>query len=311
MLAVALPAAEVFLPAGEAADATSDAAGERDGADGNDRDDSDEARRRRLMAAARLLAEGDARAHANDGSGGPALVTLTGQSRPVYRPLAVYLVLRALGVWGGAFKPARGSEVAEVARALVASLDSDPDEEAAGPGDAVALVLWNALCRLTAGRMVGDEAEAEAAAQRVERVLAASPGEGALHARSADDQLDHWTYAELSGLHALANLALQGRRERWWAAVKRVARFHLDHTQPDYTTYEPWGVHAFLRWPAMSVFADQQVHDTQTNMHLSGASAALLPALLLADAAGALGDPAFGAPVLEGGEPVRYYREQD
>ena len=210
------------------------------------------------------------------------LTTLTGQSRPVYLPLAAHLARDAL-----AKEKSRqgGGEQADVAR-LAQMLESEAISR-----QTVSLVLWQSLCVMEAAALLDDRAMHDAAAARVDAVLADAPaasdasGAGPLHAQRSEDQLDHWTYRELSGLHALANLAHHADRDDWWQAVHRIVLFHLEHTQPDYTTCEPWGVHAFLRWPETVVFADQQLHDTQTNMTLEGASAALLPALLLSDAA--------------------------
>ncbi len=219
----------------------------------------------------------------------PRLVTLTGQSRPVYWPLAVHLVLRVClqkGMGEAVGQEAVGGEVA----ALAGAFEPTPLSR-----ETVALVLWEALCAMEASSLIDDAAMKRSAEQRVEQVLSQSSPTGALHVQQADDQLDHWTYRELSGLHALANLALHAHCETWWQAARRVAMFHLEHTQPDYTTYEPWAVHAFLHWPETMVFADQQLHDTETNLHLGGERVGLLPALLLADAVAALRDPAFGS----------------
>lgn len=215
-------------------------------------------------------------------------VTLTGQHRPVYDPLAAHLVMRAMAIGN---QPAAARDHLTT---LSARLKPEPPRR-----ETVALVLWQALCRMEAGDRLNDSAAVDEAVRCVERVLADSPSAtpdkapAPLHAQRTDDQLDHWTYRELSGLHALANLALHADRADWWAAVDRIVDFHMEHTQPDYTTYEPWAVHAFLRRAATRVFAEQQLHDTQTNLHITGPDAALLPALLLADAAQAMGDSRY------------------
>lgn len=223
---------------------------------------------------------------------GPArVVTLTGQHRPVYRPLAIHLALRALAVRRDALDAAALRD----ARAHVAALTRTLAGNDARRED-VALGLWSALCRFESGALLEDREGRDEALAHVDALLATMPAEGALHARSMDDQLDQWTYRELSGLHALVNLAWGASRSGWWEAAHRVAGFHLEHTQPDYTTYEPWAVHAFLCWPTMTVFADQQLHDVQAHRHVSEPAAALLPALLLADAAAMLADPACRRP---------------
>lgn len=259
-----------------------------------------------LPAARAVMAPDDAAVSALDG---PMLlatlaserqwITLTGQQRPVYHPLAAHLVLRAVTRQRQTLNADQWAGVRTQVHALAAALEpGTPTRET------LAVALWQHLARLEAAALTGDEPLRERAMHDVAALLAQSPAEGPLHSQAADDQLDHWTYRELSGLHALANLALHAPETRWWQVVHRVARFHVEHTQPDYTTYEPWAVHAFLRWPKLAVFAEQQLHDTQTNLHVTGDEASLLPALLLADAAAALRDPAFGAPRDDEADPA-------
>ena len=241
-----------------------------------------------LLDAAQRLAQGPAR-----------LTTLTGQSRPVYFPLAAHLLIVSL--------PSRDRQDAIFTRDQCEALDTHLDALSAALSPAaftrqtIALVLWQALVNLEIGAWRDERDRIDQSVARIEEVARAAPAgeQGPLHAQTGDDQLDHWTYRELSGLHALTNAALHCRRDDWWTLAQRVAHFHLEHTQPDYTTYEPWAVHAFLRWPDTMVLADQQLHDTETNLHLGGETVALLPGLLLADATRALNEPRFGAPPQE------------
>lgn len=214
----------------------------------------------------------------------PRLATLTGQSRPVYFPLAVHLFLRAVEVIGSQLTPADRDAAQQAARglgrAMVAALESPQDPQQ------LALTLWQALVATEAAVLAGDSTPGAALAA-VERIVQAS-STGPLHTMDPDDLLDAWTYHELAGLHALDRLAQRTGRADWRGCVEQAAHYHLEHTQPDYTTYEPWAVHVFLRWPQTAMFADQQLHDVATNLGLSGPQAALMPALLLADAADAL-----------------------
>ncbi|WP_145446264.1 hypothetical protein [Mucisphaera calidilacus] len=99
-----------------------------------------------------------------------------------------------------------------------------------------------------------------------------------------DDSPDDWTYRELVGLHGLVARA---RATGDGAAAHRaysVALHHVQHTQPDYTTYQPWALAWFLRDPATITFGEQQLHDVATHLSLEGRPGALVPALLLVDA---------------------------
>ncbi len=174
-----------------------------------------------------------------------------GHHRPVYRWLALSLHGRATGQWPAA-----------------------PAEE---PGEAhdISLRLWRASHMFHAtGQVALDLAPIRAAV-------------GPLHPQGPEDAIDHWTYRELAGLHALHRLAAGTGDAALLDRVGAVARYHQQHTQPDYTTYQPWALAAFLgseeTWP----FAEQQLHDVATHLSVEsarGGRGAVLPALLLADA---------------------------
>lgn len=106
----------------------------------------------------------------------------------------------------------------------------------------------------------------------------------ALQPRTVHDALDHWTYHELVALHALDQLARFWPQAGWTERLQAAALFHQAHTQPDYTTYQPWALAAFFGVPETDLFAEQQLHDTQTHLSLAGRPGALLPAVLLAQA---------------------------
>ena len=147
--------------------------------------------------------------------------------------------------------------------------------------DDVSIALW----RLAAARgLVGEERIIE----RVEAILDERGHAGSLQPQTAEDSPDHWTFRELAGLHALSDLAEAFRHnacgERWEQRVREVAAFHQGHTQPDYTTYQPWAVAVFARDEATANFAEQQLHDVETHLTLDGGGGAVIPALLLADA---------------------------
>lgn len=177
-----------------------------------------------------------------------------GHSRPVYRYLAAYLHHRKTG--------------------------EPPPPVTLAAGDDVALRLWSHWHRLASGR--GD-------LEAIDRIVESHAG--SLHGQSSADPPDHWTYRELTGLHALNAMvefseshADVPARPRWRQRVLEVTDYHQHHTQPDYTTYQPWALAAFLSNPDTIMFAEQQLHDVQTHLRIEGGAGALLPALLLADA---------------------------
>lgn len=170
---------------------------------------------------------------------------------------------------------------------------SDHERDAFTRAQAWAAARWEnetedisiALWRLAAARGSIDD---DALIPWVDAWLAKQGGEGSLQAQTTEDSPDHWTFRELAGLHALADLAEafagQAVGERWSQRVREVAAFHQDHTQPDYTTYQPWAVAVFAQDQATATFAEQQLHDVETHLTLHGGGGAVIPALLLADA---------------------------
>lgn len=104
-----------------------------------------------------------------------------------------------------------------------------------------------------------------------------------LHQQKPEDSPDAWVYRELVGLHGVFGMFSAGYLDCEDIAGP-VARYHLQHTQPDYTTYQPWALAAFLWFPETVGFAEQQLHDVQTHLSIEGPAGALVPGLLLADA---------------------------
>lgn len=182
-----------------------------------------------------------------------ALTDGRGHQRPVYRHLAAYLHHRVTGV--------------------CVPVDTRPTQD-------VSLQLWSCWHRLASGR---------SGPEPVHRLVEAHAG--SLHPQSPDETPDHWTYRELVGLHALQALIEWSGNDpeaqapaAWTQRRDEVTAYHQHHTQPDYTTYQPWALAAFLSNPNTVHFAEQQLHDAQTHLAVEGGPGAVLPALLLADA---------------------------
>lgn len=207
-----------------------------------------------MPAASALLDGGKADLLEPPTDGSASITDGSGHRRPVYRVLAAYLHTRA----GGAAQ----------AQALSLSPAEQPD---------LSLRLWAAATAAQAG-VLDPEA--------VDRWLGTQ--EGSLQPEDVDEAPDHWTYRELAGLHALHALAQHTGNPRWARRVAEAAKFHQAHTQPDYTTYQPWGLAAFLATPETVAFGEQQLHDVATHLSVAGGPGAVVPALLLADACASL-----------------------
>lgn len=208
----------------------------------------------RLLPAARgLLGVAQADLEPPPVSGSTTFTDGRGQSRPIYRPFAAYLHGRATGV--------------------CPRLEDDASRD-------VSRQLWQAWHQLARGEDV---------TAQVDRILEGNAD--SLHPQSLDETPDHWTYRELVGLHALQAMIESCDTHHdlvtppgWRQRLVEITNYHQYHTQPDYTTYQPWGLAAFLSNPETILFAEQQLHDTQSHLQIEGPAGALLPALLLADA---------------------------
>ncbi len=188
-----------------------------------------------------------------------------GHTRPAYFALLVHLHAAALDD----DTPGRDAVAAAVAR-----LEPRPDD----PADE----LWRALCL---SHLPGQDP-----APMVDAVVSRPGPNGELHAFvEGDDLLDAWWYRELVGLHALFRLAHGPLgRDAWRARARGAVLYHLDNTQPDHTTAQPWAVAAFLTHPESIPFGEQQLHDARSYWTHGGPGASVIPGLLLADAAGTM-----------------------
>lgn len=253
------------------------------------------------VPAARLLLDDDPSLHSQLSDGmrtlaamgraqaAPRLVGALGDQREEYHLLVLHLYLAAFAdryesmpqqVWSAcedsierAIQPARAAEAF-----------------AAGPPPAAcaATTIWQAMCLYEAGKLLQRDVDVEVAESIVHQVLSQPGPDGSFAGRDPEESPDAWTYRELVGIHALANLALFSRNRHWAAHVERIALYHLENTQPDHTTGEPWGLFAFLWSDKVRTFGEQQLHDAASYAVQAGGRGGIaggVAAMLLADAA--------------------------
>lgn len=197
-----------------------------------------------LPAAERLLGDASEPIEAPPTGADVRFLDGFGHTRPVYRCLAFHLHQQAYG-----------------------ATTAPP----ATPSGDVSLRLWQ--------QVIGPTPESPDLIDAI-----AHAHDTSLHAQGLDDGIDFWTYRELVGLHALDLLAERHGRDDWRRRVHEIALHHTQHTQPDYTTYQPWSLAAFARHEDTASFAEQQLHDVATHLAIEGGGGAVLTALLLADA---------------------------
>lgn len=205
-----------------------------------------------------------------------------GHSRPIYAPLVLSIMLTVYhkhiaNVDNASQKACREALASIMYRLDLPMLYDTPE---------TALTLWKALCWLRHDSQFADESEAAGTRALVD-AIAMTPGrDGALHPFNESEQLlDTWWYNELSGLHAMANIAILTRKPAWQKRVAEIAEHHLMNIQADHTTSQPWGLAAFVLQSETRIFAEQQLHEAAAGVRSPFAQSNVLTGLLLADAA--------------------------
>ncbi len=201
------------------------------------------------------------------------VVDRAGHARPAYRGLLVYACLQAFRLVYETLPRAQFGRWEEGMRQWCDDLESrlglinwpasDRAIEAAH-GATATEAAWMALALHVAGKVYVRDAWTDLASDTFGRIIrsqgnvAASAGPF-LRATSADNPETHW-YHELVLLHAAGGYAAQAEDRTVAAAVARNVVFHLNETQPDHATNQPWAVFPFV-WvaPARSL-ADGALH---------------------------------------------------
>ncbi|MEO0586234.1 MAG: hypothetical protein AAF078_01215 [Planctomycetota bacterium] len=180
----------------------------------------------------------------------------------------------------GHTRPAYAALVTAMARDASAAADHQPDDAALSAACAPVNASEGFDLDLFKPRL------ADNAAKLSDAAIEGAP-DGSMHPFvDGQELIDVWWYRELVAIHALGAIALRQPPEaRMRDRLERAVMHHVVNTQPDHTTAQPWGVAAFAFFPDAIPFADQQLHDAQANWTASGPAAALLPGIILADAA--------------------------
>lgn len=86
------------------------------------------------------------------------------------------------------------------------------------------------------------------------------------HRLTPDTLLDAFVYDDLVALHAACSSAKTLNNPDMMQRVRSAVRWHVENTQPDNTTNEPWALAAFAALDDTGTFAEQQLHDTVTHL---------------------------------------------
>jgi hypothetical protein len=150
----------------------------------------------------------------------------------------------------------------------------------AAGGSTAAEAVWIALALHIAGIIFVRDAWTDLSADVFGTLVRNQQPSGAFLRADVRDNPDTLVYHELVILHAAASYAVQATDRPLSIAVAKSAEFHLNHTQPDHATTEPWALFAFIWHAPARPLADQLLHATSTQ-HPGPQTG--FPAVLLAD----------------------------
>jgi hypothetical protein len=206
-----------------------------------------------------------------------AVVDAGGHQRPVYRPLLIYCWLLAyenlpLPAWTSPLR-----RWCELARKSAGSISSTERTKASN-GGAITESVWCALAIFVAGELFHDPGWRDAGHGVMIDLCEHQQPSGAFLIATASDNPETFWYHELILLHAVASFAAWSGDARPRRSAMCSAAFHLNETQPDHATSQPWGLPAFVRYAPM--LADQMLH-TMTTQQPAGIDGVSL--MLLAD----------------------------
>jgi hypothetical protein len=217
-----------------------------------------------------------------------AVVDRSGHHRPVYRGLLVYSWLQAFGLVYETLPQSEFGRWEEGLRPWCDLLESELGEiewpagpMPAGRGSSATESAWTALALQVAGKIFVRDAWTDLASDTFGKLTRSQSPEGPfLLAGASDNPETHW-YHELVLLHAAASYSVQAEDRTVAAAVARNAEFHLNQTQPDHATNQPWACFAFIWSAATRPLADQILHAATVQNPDGGGGLSLM---LLADA---------------------------
>ena len=217
-----------------------------------------------------------------------AVIDSAAHHRPLYRPMLVYAFVQSFRIVYELLPPSEFGRWEEATRAWADLLEAelgdvvwDETFTLAARGANVADVAWTGLALHTAGKAFVRDVWVDLASDVFGKLTRAQQPSGAfLLAGASDNPETHW-YHELAVLHAAASYAVQAEDRTVAAAVRRATAFHLNETQPDHATTQPFGLFAFVWNPETRSLADQLLHDVRTRRTTASPDVA---SILLADA---------------------------
>lgn len=153
-----------------------------------------------------------------------------------------------------------------------------PGDLPAGDGDTVAGLIWKSLALYAGGELLHDDRFLRTSIGAARLIASRQQASGAYLLPSRSDNPETLWFHELQIVHAVASLGMQAADAGLVASARRAAEFHLNETQPDHATNQPWGLPAFLIHADTHVMADALLHaaNVEQPRQLSGVSLILI-----------------------------------
>lgn len=216
----------------------------------------------------------------------PSLVVdRAGHARRAYPGLLIYSWAQAFRLsngddavrsWANPLR-AWGRQIEEDVRGFPWPLGGLP----AARGDEATEAVSGALALYALASLLDEPAWAALAADRFGRLGAGQQFSGAFLRAGASDNPETLWYHELVLLHAAASYAAQSNDALVTASVMQAADYHLNETQPDHASAQPWALLAFIWRHQARPLADQMLHALEVQQPKAPGG---VPSLLLADA---------------------------
>jgi len=218
------------------------------------------------------------------------VVDRAGHARPALLGLLCYAALQAVAASDRMLVGEQAESAACSVDALAASADRSaaalPDAVPAADGAKLAAIAWAALAAHRGGELLHDDRTVAAAGRAFRAIIARQAPAGPYLVATARDNPETLWFHELQVAHAVASYALQSGEAGALASGRRAAAWHLNETQPDHATNQPWGLTAFLAEPDARVMADGLLHAAAVQQAAGDAPAEpdAVTLILLADA---------------------------
>jgi hypothetical protein len=196
------------------------------------------------------------------------IVDHAGHHRPVYTGLLIYSLLQTYRIayeilpattfsrWEEGLRP-----WCDMLESELTSIDWPETGMPASRGANASEGVWMALALFVAGKVFVRDAWTDLASDTFGKLVRGGSNRASFLIPSSSDNPETLWYHELTILHAAASYAVQSEDRSLATAVARNTKFHLNETQPDHATAQPWGLFAFIWNPKTRTLADQMLHN--------------------------------------------------